>query len=124
MIRIDRIRLERMLRDYSAHPVRAVFKIDVKTCTITEIIRLNRPKVHFSSYKHASPEKLIRNRNAAELCRTIIRSVHTTGSPQIMRFPITIPAPYPETVCTRVHFKKGPVKNTVLAISMDEHEFL
>lgn len=124
MIRLDQIHIERALRDYPAEYIRAAFIIDVKTCAITKVIRLNPPESTATAYLNARPEKLIRNRKFANDCREIIHTVHENKINQAIRLPITLPTPYPQTICTKVHFRRSPYRNTVLAVSVEDFEFL
>ena len=124
LIRLDQIRLEHLLKNASENTPQTIFKIDAETCTITEVIRYNRPSVPIDIFRNATPDKLIQNRIAADYCRSVIKSVHATGHPQSITLPITLPIPKKEIIYKCIHFKKCPNDNTVLAIGTQDYDFL
>jgi hypothetical protein len=124
LIRLDQIRLEQLLKYASKNTPQSIFKINAKTCTITEVIMYNRPLIPMSAFKNATPEMLIPNRNAANHCRSVIKSVHRTGNPQSITLPITLPNPKREIIYKCIHFSKSHNGNTVLAIGTQDYDFL
>jgi hypothetical protein len=124
LIHLDQIRLEQLLKNASKNTTQSIFKINAETCTITEVIKYNRPLIPMNAFKNATPEKLIPNRNAANHCRTVIKSVHTTGHPQSITLPIILPNPKKEIIYKCIHFSKSPNGNTVFAIGTQDYDFL
>ncbi|MFA6012973.1 MAG: hypothetical protein WC799_23495 [Desulfobacteraceae bacterium] len=104
--------------------MQSIFKINAETCTITEVIRYNRPSIPMDAFKNATPDELIENRIAADYCRSVIKSVHTTGHPLSITLPIILPPPSKETIYKCIHFRKNPTDNTVLAIGTQDYDFI
>jgi len=98
-----------------------IYKIEVSTCMIIEILGTKALDIPVELLMNATPESLIKNKTAAEYCRGMIRSVHTTGNPVSISIPITINN---KTILRFVHFKRASREtdsNTVIAYTNDNN---
>jgi len=98
-----------------------IYKIDIASCAIIEILGSNDSLIPVELLMNATPETLIKNTTAAEYCRGMIASVHKTGNPISISIPITINN---KTITRFVHFKRGSREtdaNTVIAYTNDNN---
>lgn len=98
-----------------------IYKIDVTSCMIVEILGTKALDIPEELLMNATPESLIKNKTAAEYCRGTINAVHTTGNPISISIPITINN---KTILRFVHFKRASREtdsNTVIAYTNDNN---
>lgn len=94
---------------------RRFYKIDVTEFKIIDVIGQDELNIPKDLLMNTSPEALIPNKIAVELCKQVIKNVYENGKPKTLTLPFTIGN---RTFKETIHFKRGnrhDDHNTIIA---------
>ncbi len=117
LIPLDRLRFKRIMKaakEQEPSGMFGIYRLNGKTCQITEIVVHERANIPASDLLHAYPEDIIPNKALSDYCRSTIIKVHESGRP--LSITVTIASSDGQTYNRHIHLEKGPNASTIATV--------